>query len=79
MVVLVIVSSARLEHVGDAAVAKEAREDRASKKRQFITSIVTISILPRNGDRLVVATKKVSRSNGGAARDISFGIGKRSP
>lgn len=49
MVVLVMNRSARLEHVGDAAVATEASDNTANKKRQFITSIVTISVQLRNG------------------------------
>jgi hypothetical protein len=76
MVVLVTISSVRLGHVGDAAIAREGREDRANRKRQFITSIVTISILLRNGDRFVVATKKVSRSKRRGRAGISFGIAK---
>jgi len=46
---LVMNRSARLEQVGDAAVAMEARYDTASNARQFIISIVTISALLRNG------------------------------
>jgi len=49
MVVLVMNKSARLEHVGDAAVATEAKDNSACNRRQFITSIVTISMLLRNG------------------------------
>src|SRR5579863_1077599 len=45
MVVLVMNRSARLEHVGDAAVATGAKDNTVSKTRQFITSIVTISVL----------------------------------
>ncbi len=77
MVVLVTISPVRLEHVGDAAIAREARADSANETRQFITSIVTSFILLRNGRRFVVATKKVSTSKRRGRAGISFGIAKR--